>query len=156
MEPAQKQCCSCYGGRYNCTKCKCAKNKEICTNCSAPLCQNRGDENQMEIIDVAKDGNCLFRCLSKCLYQTEDHHDQIRNITVNQIEKFKEFYQTQIDTGRYSNINEYINCMRKEGEWGDDVIMIAFSEAYKYNVFAKPIENMDSNWIPYVIIKKSM
>ena len=149
-----EKCCGCAGIRYTCTNCSCVKNNRICTNCAAIECRNRKNENannQISIIDVQRDGNCLFRCLSKWLFKTEDHHDEIRQITVKQIEKSMEFYKSQIDINRFKDINGYLKSMIKEGEWGDDVIMSAFSEAYNCNIFAKKMEDKENDWIPYSV-----
>ena len=114
MKPLiEKRCCPCNNDHYTCINCICVKEERTCTNCKAPRCKNRKKEYPIKIIDVDKDGNCLFRCLSKWLHNIEDFHGQIRHDTVNQIENFKEFYETQIEKDRYPNLKEYVKRMRK-------------------------------------------
>ena len=89
MKPKQTEvkaadpCCDCGVRKYECKRCKCAKNQTPCTNCSSEKCANRtntsegggidGDHGKKEkrrnfeprdIVEAGGGGNCFFHCIS--------------------------------------------------------------------------------------------
>ena len=71
-----------------------------------------------------KDGNCLFRTISKLIYGTSNHHKEIR-------ETVCDYIVTRYD--RFSNfilgvINDYIDQMLDEGIREEEPEVVAFSE----------------------------
>ena len=88
--------------------------------------------------DIKGDGNCLFRCFSKILTGTENHHLKIRG----------EICRYMITTGRdtmgwyfnqvYSNTPaQYLRMsgMVMEVIWGSDIELMAFSSILKTNIY---------------------
>ena len=45
------------------------------------------------VIPTQRDGNCLFRVFSCCVYNTEDRHSQIKLCTINKINNQWEYYK---------------------------------------------------------------
>lgn len=41
---------------------------------------------------VEGDGNCLYRAVSLALYDTQNHHEQLRLLTAIEIEMYKSYY----------------------------------------------------------------
>lgn len=71
------------------------------------------EERQVDYI--RGDGNCLFRALSKIIYNTESCHEEIRQAVVDLMEKFPKDFEQFIDG---KSIHLHIISMRKDGTWG--------------------------------------
>lgn len=87
--------------------------------------------HSFEIIEERMDGNCLFRCISRQMYNNNaEYHLLIRNKCVDYIEYNNEFYSPFIDM----DFNEYCNNRRKSGIFGDDVELTALCQLYRRNI----------------------
>lgn len=64
---------------------------------------------------VRGDGNCLFRALSKVIYNTESCHEELRQAIVDLMEKYPKDFEQFIDE---KSFHLHIISMRKDGTWG--------------------------------------
>lgn len=74
---------------------------------------------------MAGDGNCLFRSLA---FPDLDHAD-VRERTVSHIEEewenhFRHFMTDEEQT-------DYLRDMRRNGTWGDELVLSAFASVYR-------------------------
>jgi hypothetical protein len=78
---------------------------------------------------IAKDGSCLFRCISDFLGLVQKfNHEIIRNEIMDYILENREFFEGFID----ETISEYCKRMRNLEEWGGQLELEA--AAQKYNI----------------------
>jgi len=94
-----------------------------------------------------EDGNCLYRAFAHMIYKNQNEHHRTRKESVEQMEKFKEFFQ-----GFFWRGWDYIIRRKKRSdgtEWGDHVDIIAMSKiynirvnVYEYNQKFKKIETV--------------
>ncbi|TKY52968.1 Ovarian tumor, otubain [Spatholobus suberectus] len=80
---------------------------------------------------VQGDGNCQFRALSDQLYNTPDHHKDVRRQVVNQLKSHPEIYEGYVPM----EYGEYLEKMSKSGEWGDHVTLQAAADSYGVRIF---------------------
>ena len=94
----------------------------------------------MTIVDMAADGNCLFRALSDQLYRDYGKcHDEIRSDICDYIEEFKEDFTVFLvldddsceegDDGK--DFESYIETMRLVGVWGGHLELVAGARLYQ-------------------------
>lgn len=84
-------------------------------------------------IEITGDGNCLYRALAYLIYEDEGCYQTVKNCILDYIELKKEFFGNFI-LGGVENLNIYLNLKRREGIWGDDIEIQAFTEIYKKGV----------------------
>jgi len=91
------------------------------------------------INDMDSDGNCLFRSLSDQLFHDNGaKHDIVRHdicefLSSNK-EEFAAFLLMNDDDDDVLDIDEYIEKMREDGEWGGNVEVVVASRVYKRNI----------------------
>jgi len=91
------------------------------------------------INDMDSDGNCLFRSLSDQLYHDNGRkydlvrHDICEFLSSNK-EEFAAFLLMNDDDEDVLDIDEYIEKMREDGEWGGNVEVVVASRIYKRNI----------------------
>ena len=89
-------------------------------------------------INILGDGNCLFRCFSFFLYNTEKFHMQIRLNTVRYIvahwDSYSSFIIGNTYYGNIFNSVDYEQYMSQISIYGSDVEIVCFSEIYNANV----------------------
>eukprot|EP00466_Bigelowiella_natans_P012249 jgi/Bigna1/86001/estExt_fgenesh1_pg.C_70228 len=79
---------------------------------------------------MAGDGNCLFRSISYQIYGDAKHHSLLREKCMDYVEAERNFFSNYID----GDAKVYIQRMRRDGEWGDNVEIQALSEIYSRRV----------------------
>mmetsp|Transcript_30335 Transcript_30335/g.65003 ORF Transcript_30335/g.65003 Transcript_30335/m.65003 type:complete len:354 (-) Transcript_30335:29-1090(-) len=87
------------------------------------------------INEISSDGNCLFRSLSDQLHHDSgSSHFQIRDDICNHLSKNKEefsmFLLMEDSDEDVMNFEEYVENMRRDGEWGGNVELVAASRVY--------------------------
>lgn len=82
------------------------------------------------IRDMAGDGNCLFRSVSHQIYGDAKYHALVREKCMDYVEAEITFFSNYID----GDVKVYVNRMRQDGEWGDNVEIQAMSEIYSRRV----------------------
>ena len=90
----------------------------------------------INIVDVVGDGNCLYRALSRFLYGTEDLHLRIRNDIyndlLNRIDNLPDITMN-IENGSM-RIKEYINNIRAPGFFGGELEISTAIDLYNINI----------------------
>ena len=80
------------------------------------------------IVRVAGDGNCLFRALA----YPSTQHAKLRQRLVDHVSRnwdgYYESFMEEDDRG------DYITRMRRNGTWGDELMLSAFAEVYECTV----------------------
>ncbi|MEL7079663.1 MAG: endonuclease/exonuclease/phosphatase family protein, partial [Cyanobacteria bacterium J06582_2] len=101
-----------------------------------------------QIIDIAKDGNCFFRCISQFLYNTQEYHKDIRKSVVQTLKNKREYYTNYID----GNFDDHIRFMSeingRISSWATEAEIIASSEAFGADVFIKDTRR-NQEWLRY-------
>ncbi|OMJ26875.1 OTU domain-containing protein 3 [Smittium culicis] len=102
--------------------------------------------------EILGDGNCLFRALSDQYYGDTSKHGQIRHNVCMFILANKQDFEPFID----SDFESYVKNMRKDGVFGGNMELVAFSRHYGADikvyqaggtVFAIDCENGNSNTV---------
>ena len=81
--------------------------------------------------DVQDDGNCLFRCFSKCLYGHQERHFEIRTKIVNYVVNN---WSIEGDKYFYKNAEQYINYMGTTSTYGTEFEISIFVKIFKVHV----------------------
>ena len=100
--------------------------------------QKLTNNNEREIIEMAADGNCLFRSISHQLYNDYgQRHDVVRQEICDYLEQNEDDFKVYLlleDSGESDDVCEfdsYVEQMRKDGEWGGDVEIVCAARLYK-------------------------
>jgi len=88
------------------------------------------DEN-LEIITVSGDGNCLFRAVAHQVYGDESVHHIIRTKVVEYLTVERNYFLEYVD----ENFDTYLDRMGRNGIWGGNIEIQAMCEIY-----GRPIE----------------
>jgi OTU domain-containing protein 3 len=95
------------------------------------------------IVDIEADGNCLFRSISDQLYHDfGNNHAEIRDEICNFMEGHKDEFSLFLvlddedakDEEDAADFEEYIQNMRKDGEWGGNLELVAAARMYRRNI----------------------
>lgn len=90
------------------------------------------------IIDMAPDGNCLFRALSDQLYR--DHGDRnadVRSEVCDFLEGHEEDFSVFLvldedeDDEDAADFETYVYNMRQDGDWGGNLELVAAARLYR-------------------------
>lgn len=88
---------------------------------------------------MAADGNCLFRSLSDQLYwDYGSNHEEVRADVCDLLALHKEEFSLFLvldeneDDEDASDFESYVTKMRKSGEWGGNLELVAASRLYRY------------------------
>ena len=84
-----------------------------------------------DIVVVRGDGNCLFRSVAEQLEGNEEYYQKYREICVDYMINNKEVFVPFLDDS--ISIDEYIEKISKDGEWGGNLEIYALSMALKVN-----------------------
>lgn len=86
----------------------------------------------LAIRDVSNDGNCFFRAVSDQFYGSEDYHMKLRERACDYLLLHQDHYKHFIDEEQ--SFDQYVNDMRNDGVWADNLELQAISMAYKVNI----------------------
>lgn len=90
-------------------------------------------QNGQTIVEVASDGNCLFRSLSDQLY--EDHgakHEDVRQQICDYLEAHEDDFRVFLVEGEdATDFESYVEGMREDGEWGGNLELVAAARWYR-------------------------
>ena len=100
--------------------------------------------DKFDIIEEESDGNCLFRALSRGCFGSPDYHFDIRESIWDYILHNRKRFADHLP----QDIDEYIQKMLEDGEWGGEPEIVAFSELYNVNV---TVYDAMTSSIPYLI-----
>ena len=100
------------------------------------------DADGLEIVDMDPDGNCLFRSLSDQLFgDCGNAHFDVRSAVCDFMEKnegdfrvflvFEDEDDEDQDEEDARDFEHYIENMRREGEWGGNLEVVAAARLYQ-------------------------
>ena len=80
------------------------------------------DKDDLQLVKIIGDGNCLYRCISFFLLGNEEFYNDIKNYIIrwidNNREKFEDFFgDTDIST-KIEQANEEYNYIKQKNSWG--------------------------------------
>lgn len=78
----------------------------------------------LQMINIERDGNCLFHSLGAWLHGAE--HSAVRQIVVEYIASCPSTFEPDILASGYENIQQYCEQMSQLGQWGDAIVLQAF------------------------------
>jgi OTU-like cysteine protease len=84
------------------------------------------------IVDIAADGNCLFRAVSHQLYGTPTHHMMVRKSCVHYMDTNTQYFSSFVVGEPFAH---YLERMRYRRQWGGELEISALSMLYQ-----RPIE----------------
>lgn len=77
----------------------------------------------LEVIEIASDGNCLFRSFSHQVYGSDEHHELVREYCMDYMTEnsafFADFISTVENLDKMEAFAKYVVNMRKLKSWGD-------------------------------------
>ncbi|KAG7397875.1 hypothetical protein PHYBOEH_012066 [Phytophthora boehmeriae] len=83
------------------------------------------------VVQIIKDGNCLFRAISDQLYTNELYHRDIRQRLVDFIEKEQQLFKPFVED---EEVSEYCTRMREDGEWGGHLELYAAAKLFNIHI----------------------
>jgi hypothetical protein len=87
----------------------------------------QGQPNTWRIIQIAGDGNCLFRAISHQLYVTQERHVELRQAVVDHIILHSERYRQHVEVDGVLLL-DYARQMAQQGCWGGELEIRAIEE----------------------------
>lgn len=89
------------------------------------------EADNLEIVKMAPDGNCLFRSISDQLFGDYGNaHLDVRSAVCDFIENKKEEFQVFL----VEEFELYLESVRQEGEWGGNVEVVAAARLYQRKI----------------------
>lgn len=85
----------------------------------------------LQIREMKRDGNCLFRCISDRVYGDAEMHDVARQLCMDHMEKERDHFSQYVT----QDFEAYLRRKRRDGTFGNHIEMQALSEIY-----SRPIE----------------
>lgn len=83
------------------------------------------------VVEISKDGNCLFRAISDQLYTNELFHQDIRQRLVDFIQREQELFKPFVEDEK---VSEYCTRMREDGEWGGHLELYAAAKLFNIHI----------------------
>ncbi|RLN62716.1 hypothetical protein BBP00_00004587 [Phytophthora kernoviae] len=83
------------------------------------------------VVQISKDGNCLFRAISDQLYTNELFHHDIRQRLVDFIEKEQQLFKPFVEN---EEVSDYCTRMREDGEWGGHLELYAAAKLFNIHI----------------------
>lgn len=94
---------------------------------------------QYQQISVKPDGNCQYRAIALGITCNEDDYYLIKYDIINYIVEHRSFFNDYTD-----NIYNYINELRIDNEYGDEITLLAAAMNYDINI---KVYDLDNNFI---------
>ena len=91
------------------------------------------------------DGNCLFRAFSQCLFNTEEHHYEVRNLLVGFENPNQYVFAKHLPLRK--SMKDHITKLCFPGSWGTDLEILAATSYYKIPAYFSSIDNTTKQWI---------
>ena len=104
--------------------------------------------DKIENVTVTGDGNCLYRCMSCYLYETEEKFNEIRMKIYSEAksnkDNIKQFFleNNTDDIIVNTKINTYIEKIKENKFYGGIIEISIFINLYKVNVSLYKLENV--------------
>lgn len=104
----------------------------------------------VKLKDVSGDGNCLFRSIADQLDGTEATHVFLREEACKYILNNEEFFRNFIDETEDGTIYQYVQGMRKDGEWGGHLELQALAECLRSIIIVHKINHEEYYVTPII------
>ena len=106
--------------------------------------RNRLNESNLRVQQEVGDGSCLFRALSRRVTRNAEDHAQLREAIVDYIARERSSFEDFVP-GDFDN---YVAEMRKDGTWGGELEIAAFSRLHdiSVHVWSAAGADYDSNY----------
>eukprot|EP00052_Salpingoeca_macrocollata_P009810 m.77057 g.77057 ORF g.77057 m.77057 type:complete len:453 (-) comp17263_c0_seq2:1138-2496(-) len=95
------------------------------------------------IVDVAGDGNCLFRSFSHQLFGNCNHHHQLRQNVVNFMRLNADDFAPFVEDDQ--TFDEYLEELGQNGTYGDNDSIVAFARATRHTVVIHQLKQ--ARWV---------
>lgn len=90
--------------------------------------------HNLVIVEVPRDGNCLFHSLSSFMADNNTTHFSLRTRLVKFIASRASEFSSVVDPSVYSSFAHYLTSMSQPGHYGDGTMIDAFSLLFNVNV----------------------
>lgn len=84
----------------------------------------------MSVVDVERDGNCLYRSVAHQIYNDVNKHAEVRKACCDYMQQDQEFFSCFIP----EDFESYVKRQQKLNEWGDHPEVVALRELFNVNV----------------------
>jgi OTU domain-containing protein 5 len=92
--------------------------------------------------NVNGDGNCLYRCISYFLYNTEDRYQEIRQTMIQWITEnpdhmmpnHESFRQNVYNHHKKKSVNQFIEKHKQNKKWGNNTCISAIAFAFQIDI----------------------
>ena len=89
-------------------------------------------EKGLRVVDVAPDGNCLFRAAALHVYGDQSLHREVRTAVCDYMLENQDRFQMVVSSEK--EFAAYVETMRQLSQWGDDPEVRAIEELYDREV----------------------
>ena len=99
---------------------------------------------------IGGDGNCLFRSLSYCLFETEYYHSPLRCLLArfeSRNERVFTSHLPQQSHSQQSSILEHVKRISNPGTWGTDLELLAAATYFQIPVYFCCTDNVTDKWL---------
>ena len=120
------------------------------------ISKNNITKKQYKLINIDKDGNCFYKCVSYFLYGTIAYHREVRNTISNvckaNLEELSDFQEdVEIRKDKYILARVYIDMISDEGNWATNIDISITAYIYNINI-AIYLKNADDEDLRYAHI----
>lgn len=95
----------------------------------------------LEIVEMEKDGNCMFRSVADQVYADSGMHDVVRKQCMDYMESNKEHFKSFTA----EPVDEYISRKRQSGVFGNHLELQAISELYQRPIYIYTTDDKPMN-----------
>lgn len=90
-------------------------------------------QHGLSMHEVERDGNCLFRAMSKWEWSSQKHHRRMRETVVEHLAANPEAMELPALVEGMST-DDYLRSMREDGHWGGFTELMAYAEKFSRSV----------------------
>ena len=106
-------------------------------------CDVRTVPNEMRTVDIAKDGNCVYRAVSEGLTwlsggKIKVEHRELRAKAISHLQKHKEAYKESPTGAPMQSFDEYLVASAQDGAYGSPLEVEALARVYDVQIILIP------------------
>ena len=108
-------------------------------------------KEKIVIKEIKSDGNCFFRAISYYMNNSEDYHNNYRElayqICLNSLKEIKLFFwsdkeeETEIEIDLENKVDQYLNDLKEDGNWASDFEINKIAQLLEVNIVCYKEEN---------------
>ena len=84
---------------------------------------------------IERDGNCMFRAMSFHLFGKQTRHLTVRTNAIAWLKANMDILHAFAAQGDgHFSADQYLDRMAKPGEWGDEIMLMAITQAYQVSI----------------------